>query len=36
MRLALEECVEDAALRERRFEALAGLADHMRNRPEPG
>lgn len=35
MRMALEECVGDAALRARLHEALAGLADHMRNRPEP-
>lgn len=35
MRLALEEVVEDAALRTRLQEALTGLADHMRNRPEP-
>jgi len=36
MRKALEETVEDAALRERLFQALAGLADHMRNRPDAG
>lgn len=35
MHKALEETVEDAALRERLFQALAGLADHMRNRPDP-
>lgn len=35
MKMALQECVEDAALRARLQEALAGLADHMRNRPEP-
>jgi hemoglobin len=34
MRMALGECVADAALRERLYEALAGLADHMRNRPD--
>ncbi|HET9700388.1 MAG TPA: group II truncated hemoglobin [Burkholderiales bacterium] len=34
MRMALEECVGDAPLRARLQEALAGLADHMRNRPE--
>lgn len=32
MRVALAEVVEDAALRERLDGALAGLADHMRNR----
>lgn len=35
MRLALDECVEDAVLRARLHEALVGLADHMRNQPEP-
>jgi hemoglobin len=35
MRLALDEAVADIELRSRLFEALAGLADHMRNRPEP-
>lgn len=32
MRQALEECVEDRPLRDRLYEAMAGLADHMRNR----
>ena len=31
MRLAMEECVADAALRERIFSAMADLANHMRN-----
>lgn len=31
MRLAMEECVAEAALRERIFGALADLANHMRN-----
>ena len=35
MRLALDEVVADVELRGRLFEALAGLADHMRNQPEP-
>lgn len=35
MRRALDETVADGYLRGRLFEALAGLADHMRNRPEP-
>lgn len=35
MRLALDEVVADAELRGRLFAAMAGLADHMRNRPEP-
>lgn len=35
MRVALDEVVADAELRGRLFETLAGLADHMRNRPEP-
>ena len=34
MRLALEECVCDAALRESLYGAFAGLANHMRNRAE--
>lgn len=32
MRMACEEVIADAALRARLLEALAGLADHMRNR----
>jgi hemoglobin len=35
MRRALDETVADASLRARLFEALAALADHMRNRAEP-
>lgn len=35
MKQALEENVSDADIRARLYEALAGLADHMRNRPEP-
>jgi hemoglobin len=35
MRLAMDEVVADVDLRGRLFEALAGLADHMRNQPEP-
>lgn len=34
MRLALDECVLDADMRERLFNAFAGLADHMRNQDE--
>jgi len=34
MRLALDETVEDATLRETLYTAFAQLADHMRNRPE--
>lgn len=34
MRQALTESVDDAPIRDRLFEAMAGLADHMRNRPE--
>lgn len=33
MRMALDEVVEDESLRAPLYEALAGLADHMRNRP---
>jgi len=36
MHRALEEVVQDSAIRERLFGALAGLADHMRNRPDSG
>ncbi len=36
MHRALEEVVQDSAIRERLFGALAGLADHMRNRPDAG
>lgn len=35
MRQALDECVADAGLREGIYKALADLANHMRNRPEP-
>ncbi|NTV09289.1 MAG: group II truncated hemoglobin [Zoogloea sp.] len=35
MRLALDECVSDEALRHSLFKAMAGLADHMRNQREP-
>jgi hemoglobin len=31
MRLAMEECIADAVLRQRIYGALADLADHMRN-----
>ena len=34
MRLALEECVTDSALRESLYGSFAGLANHMRNRAE--
>lgn len=34
MQQALDENVADEALRARLFEAMAALADHMRNRPE--
>lgn len=33
MRQALDEQCDDAALKARLWEAIAGLADHMRNRP---
>ena len=35
MKQALDEEVSDADIRDRLYEAMAGLADHMRNRPEP-
>lgn len=34
MKQALDENLPDLELRARLFEAMAGLADHMRNRPE--
>ena len=36
MNQALDECDADAQIRARLRDALAGLADHMRNRPDPG
>jgi hemoglobin len=36
MRQALDEQVADESVREPVYRALAELADHMRNRPEPG
>lgn len=36
MKPALEQHVADAALRETLYEAMADLADHMRNREEAG
>jgi hemoglobin len=36
MNQALDECVADAHIRARLRDALAALADHMRNRPDPG
>ena len=36
MNHALEEQVADPALRAPLYKAIADLADHMRNRPEPG
>jgi hemoglobin len=36
MNQALEEQVADPALRAPLYKAIADLADHMRNRPEPG
>jgi hemoglobin len=36
MNQALDEQVADPALREPLYKAIADLADHMRNRPEPG
>jgi hemoglobin len=35
-RVALDETVSDVALREQFYAALAGMADHMRNRKEDG
>ena len=35
MRQALQEQVADEFIRSRLYEAMAGLADHMRNRAEP-
>jgi len=34
MKLALDEVVDDDALRHELYDAIARLADHMRNRPE--
>lgn len=36
MKQALEENVAEPGLRNRLFEAMAALADHMRNQAEPG
>lgn len=36
MKQALEESVSDVHIRDRLYEAMAGLADHMRNRPDGG
>ncbi|MCA1979193.1 MAG: group II truncated hemoglobin [Thiobacillus sp.] len=36
MKLALEEVVPEATLRDELYAALARVADHMRNRPEGG
>lgn len=36
MRQALDEQVADESLREPVYRAIAELAEHMRNRPEPG
>lgn len=36
MASALDACVEDATAREAIYKAMAGLADHMRNRPDAG
>lgn len=36
MRQALDECIADRALRDKLYEALWGLANHMRNRADPG
>lgn len=33
MKMAMDEIIQDAALRGQLYDAFAGLADHMRNRP---
>jgi hemoglobin len=35
MDLALNECIPPSPLRDKIQEAIVGLADHMRNRPDP-
>lgn len=35
MRIAFDECLPDTPLRSRLWDAIVGLADHMRNRADP-